>query len=50
MTAEVAELPVEYVTTRTTHSANKIALGAALKAGAQINGVALVERRSWKIA
>lgn len=50
VTAEVAELPVEYVTTRTTHSANKIALGAALKAGAQINGVALVERRSWKIA
>jgi hypothetical protein len=50
VTAELAELPVEYVTSRTTHSANKTALGAALKAGAQIEGVALVERRSWKIA
>jgi hypothetical protein len=50
VTAEVAELPVEYVTTRTTHSANKIALAAALKAGELIEGAALVERRSWKIA
>ena len=50
VTAEVAELPVEYVTSRTNYSANKTALGAALKAGVQIDGVALVERRSWKIA
>jgi chromosome segregation ATPase len=50
VTAEVAELPVEYVTSRTNYSANKTALGAALKAGVQIEGVALVERRSWKIA
>lgn len=49
VTAEVAELPIDYVTARTTYSANKTALGAALKAGAQIEGVALVERRSWKI-
>jgi hypothetical protein len=50
VTADVAELPIDYVTARTTYSANKTALGAALKAGAQIDGVALVERRSWKIA
>jgi hypothetical protein len=50
VTAEVADLPADYITTRTSYSANKIALGAALKAGAQIDGASLVERRSWKIA
>jgi chromosome segregation ATPase len=50
VTAEVAELPIHYVTARTTYSATKTALAAALKGGEQIEGVALVERRSWKIA
>jgi hypothetical protein len=49
VTVEVAELPVEYVTARTTYSPNKTAMGAALKAGVEIDGVALVERRNWAI-
>lgn len=48
--ADISELPTEFITSRTTHSPNKTALAAALKGGAQIEGVALVERRSWKIA
>jgi hypothetical protein len=50
VSVEVMELPDGYVTSRTTYSANKVALGAALQAGVRIDGVALVERRSWKIA
>jgi chromosome segregation ATPase len=48
--AEVADLPEQYQRVRTTYAADKTALAAALKAGEQIEGAALVERRSWKIA
>ena len=47
--ANISELPTEFITSRTTHSPNKTALAAALKSGAQIEGAALVERRSWSI-
>ena len=47
--ADISELPTEFITSRTTHSPNKTALAAALKGGAQIEGAALVERRSWSI-
>jgi hypothetical protein len=50
VSVDVMELPGGYVTSRTSYSPNKTALGAALKAGVRIDGVALVERRSWKIA
>lgn len=50
VTAEVADLPEPYQRARTTYTADKTALKAALQAGEQIDGVALVERRSWKIA
>jgi chromosome segregation ATPase len=49
LTAEVMDLPEEFQRTKTTISADKTALAAALKKGAQIEGVALVERRSWSI-
>ena len=48
--AEAVDLPEEFRRVKTTYSADKTALAAALKGGAQIEGVALVERRSWKIA
>jgi hypothetical protein len=48
--AEVADLPEQYQRVRTTYAADKTALAAALKAGQQIEGATLVERRSWKIA
>ena len=48
--AEAVDLPVKFRRVKTTYSADKTALAAALKGGAQIEGVALVERRSWKIA
>jgi hypothetical protein len=47
---EVVDLPEQFQRTKTTISADKTALAAALKQGQQIEGAALVERRSWKIA
>jgi predicted nucleic acid-binding Zn-ribbon protein len=44
------DLPEQFRRTRTVTSADRIALAAALKAGAAIDGAQLVERRSWKIA
>jgi hypothetical protein len=49
VSVDVMKLPTEYTASRTTISADKAALKAALKDGAQIEGVALVERRSWSI-
>lgn len=43
------DLPKEFWRVKTTYSADKTALAAALKAGAQIDGAQLVERRSWTI-
>ena len=50
VTADVFVLPDRFQRARTTYSPDKTALANALKAGEQIEGVALVERRSWKIA
>jgi len=44
------DLPDQFQRVKTTYTADKTAIAAALKAGAQIEGAALVERRSWKIA
>lgn len=44
------DLPDAYQRARTTYSADKTALKAALQRGEQIDGVALVTRRNWKIA
>jgi hypothetical protein len=44
-----ADLPEEFQRVKTVYSADKAALAAALKAGAQIDGAQLVERRSWTI-
>jgi hypothetical protein len=49
LTAEVADLPEEFQRVRATYSADKTALAAALKGGAQIEGASLIERRSWII-
>lgn len=49
VTAMAWNLPEEFQRVKTTVSADKSALAAALKKGAQIEGVALVERRSWSI-
>lgn len=46
---QITDLPDQYQRTKTTVSADKSALGKALKAGEQIPGVQLVERRSWTI-
>lgn len=46
---QVADLPEQFQRVKTTYSADKTALAAALKAGAQIDGAALVHRRSWSI-
>jgi DNA repair exonuclease SbcCD ATPase subunit len=46
---EVVDLPEQFQRVKTTVSADKTAIAAALKGGAQIEGVALVERRSWSI-
>ena len=43
------DLPEEFWRVKTTYSADKTALAAALKAGRVIDGTALVERRSWTI-
>jgi hypothetical protein len=47
--ADAADLPVQFRRVKTTYSADKTALAAALKQGQQIEGAALVERRSWSI-
>jgi hypothetical protein len=47
--AEVADLPEEFQRVKTTYSADKTAIAAALKRGQQIDGCSLVERRSWSI-
>lgn len=47
--ADAVDLPVQFRRMKTTYSADKTAIAAALKGGAQIEGVALVERRSWSI-
>jgi hypothetical protein len=44
-----ADLPEQYQRTKTTVSADKTALKAAISSGAVIDGVKLVERRSWSI-
>ena len=49
VTAMAWNLPEEFQRVKTTVTADKTALTAALKKGAQIEGVALVERRSWSI-
>jgi hypothetical protein len=42
-------LPEQFQRVKTTVTADKTALAAALKQGQQIEGAALVERRSWSI-
>ena len=42
-------LPEQFQRVKTTVTADKAALAAALKGGAQIEGASLVERRSWSI-
>jgi hypothetical protein len=49
VTADPLELPEQYQRIKTTIAADKTALAAALKGGAQIEGCALVEGRSWSI-
>jgi DNA repair exonuclease SbcCD ATPase subunit len=49
VTADALELPGQYQRIKTTITADKTALAAALKGGAQIEGCALVERRCWSI-
>jgi hypothetical protein len=49
LTAEAIDLPEEFQRTKVTVSADKTAIAAALKQGQQIEGAALVERRSWSI-
>jgi hypothetical protein len=50
--ADVAptDLPDQFQRVKTTYTADKTAIKAALALGAQIKGCELVERRSWKIA
>jgi hypothetical protein len=43
------DLPEQFRRTRTTTSADKTAIAAALKAGATVPGCALTTRRSWSI-
>jgi DNA repair exonuclease SbcCD ATPase subunit len=49
LTAEIMDLPEQFQRVKTAVTADKTALAAALKGGAQIDGAALVERRSWSI-
>lgn len=49
LTAEVLDLPEQFQRVKTTITADKTALAAALKGGTQIEGCSLVERRSWSI-
>ena len=44
-----ADLPEQFQRVKTTYSADKTALKAALAAGQEIDGAQLVERRSWTI-
>lgn len=44
------DLPERFQRVKTTYTADKTAIAAALKAGDVIEGAQLVERRSWKIA
>lgn len=44
------DLPEQFRRVKTTTSADRTALAAALKAGEAIDGAQLVERRSWRIA
>jgi hypothetical protein len=44
-----ALLDPEWLSVKTTFSADKAAIKAALKAGQQITGAQLVSRRSWRI-
>ncbi|NBP60427.1 MAG: hypothetical protein EBU53_04900 [Proteobacteria bacterium] len=44
------DLPEQFRRTRTTTSADKTAIAAALKAGETVPGAQLVEHRSWRIA
>jgi hypothetical protein len=46
---ELADLPEAFRRIKITCTADKTAIAAALKAGTQINGAALVHRRSWSI-
>ena len=46
---EPADLPEAYRRIKVTCTADKTAIAAALKAGTQIEGAALIERRSWSI-
>ena len=46
---EAVDLPEQFQRVKTTVTADKTALAAALKGGAQIEGASLVERRSWSI-
>ena len=43
------DLPVEYQRTKTTTSVDRVALKAALKAGATVPGCSLVEQRVWRM-
>ena len=47
---QVLDLPEQYQRVKTTYTADKAAIKAALAGGEQIEGAQLVERRSWKIA
>jgi hypothetical protein len=49
LTAMAWNLPEQFQRVKTTITADKTALAVALKGGAQIEGAALVERRSWSI-
>lgn len=44
-----ADLPEQFQRVKTTYTADKTALKAALAAGQTIDGTSLVERRSWSI-
>jgi hypothetical protein len=46
---EPKDLPEMFQRIKTTYSADKTAIAAALKQGQQIDGCSLVERRSWSI-
>lgn len=46
---QAVDLPVQYQRAKTTYTADKTALKAALQAGEVIDGVSLLERRSWSI-
>ena len=43
------DLPEQFRRTKTTTSADRTALAAALKAGQEVEGARLVSRRSWSI-